>query len=233
MAQTKSGRNLRWYFNGQTVGMGRMTSLKPDVDQGLDAVKEVGNPDVIEYVLKVPETSIQFGYNVINKKQLALAMGQTVGINGVGEVPSVPQSFDIVERRIKPGTEGTTSEVYDGYTIYQAVAVEKKSWDQEVDKLIGASVSGKCRTPRDYEGINGIQFDNLTGNGVLTTFTLTKKSIANQDGTLTIRAESPYFTVLKENTDYTTASTSASTSVTFNTAPASSAVANILVIYAW
>lgn len=233
MSQTKSGRNLRWYFQGQTVGMGRMTMLKPDVDQGLDPVKEVGNPDVVEYVLKVPETSVQFGYNVINKGQLAKAMGQTIGINGVGEVPDLPQQFDIVERRIKPGTEGTTTEIYDGYTLYQQVAVDKKSWDQEVDKLIGASISGKCRSPRDYEGINGIAFDSFTGNGVLTTFNLVHKSIANKDGTLTVRAETPLLTVLKEGSDYTTASTSASTSVTFGTAPGSSTVANILVVYAW
>jgi hypothetical protein len=242
MAQTKSGRNLRWYFQGSAVGMGRMTMLKPDVAQGLDAVKECGTPDVVEYVLKVPETSIQFGWNVINKAQLANAMGQTsgglnsaggVGGSGVGEVPSIPQSFDVVERRIKAGTEGTTGEVVEGYTIYQAVQVEKKAWDQEVDKLVGASINGKCREPRDFEGINGIAFDKFTPNGVLTAFVLTHKSIQHKDGLLTIRGEFPLGTVLKEGVDYTVASTSSSTTCTFSPAPASSAVPNILFVYAW
>lgn len=242
MSQTKSGRNLRWYFQGQAVGMGRMTMLKPDISTGLDAVKEVGNPDIIEYVQKVPETSYQFGYNVINKAQLAKAMGQTVGGldsaggtggSGVGEVPSIPQLFDIVERRIKPGTEGTTSEVVDGYTVYQSIAVEKSSWDQEVDKLVGASVSGKGRSPRDFEGINGISFDTFIPNGVLTIFTLVHKSIQHKDGKLTIRVENPLGTVLKEGSDFTTASTSSTTSLTFGTAPASTTAASILALYGW
>ena len=232
MALTKSGRNLRWYFQGSAVGMGRMTMLKPDLSQGLDAVKEVGNPDIIEYVLKVPETSINFGFNVINKKQLALAMGQSVGIAGVGEVPFIPENFDVVERRIKPGTEGTLSEVYDGYSIYQYVQVEKQSWDQEVDKLVSGSVSGKCRRPRDFEGINGIQFDKFNGTGAQTTFPLTQKSIANADGTLTIRVESPIGTELKYGVDFTVASTSSSTAITFTNAPASTTAA-ALAIYAW
>lgn len=233
MAQTKTGRQLRWYFNGATVGMGRMTMLKPDFQQGLDPVKEVGNPDIVEYALKVPETTLQLAYNVINKAQLAKALGQTVGIGGVGEVPNIPESFDIVERRLKAGTEGSTAEVVEGYTLYQGVQVEKEAWDQEVDKLVAATISAKCRRPRDFEGINGILFDKFTGNGVLTAFVLTQKSIKDQYGFLTLRAETPLLSVLREGVDYTTASTSSNTTVTFNVAPASSTVPNILVAYAW
>lgn len=249
MAQTLSGRNIRWYFQGSAVGMGRVSSLKPDLAIGLDAVKECGTPTVLEYVPKVPETSITFAYAMISKAQLATAMGQivagsdaslglTVGsgmVAGVGEVPSIPQSFDIVERRIVPGTEGTTAEIVKGYTIYQAVAIEKQSWDQEVDKLIGVDISGKCKAPRDYENNNGIQFDRFTGNGSTTAFVTTHKPILGKDGNLSIRVETPYYTVLKEGAgaDFTTASTSSNMTITFAVAPASSTVNNILGIYAW
>lgn len=246
MAQTLSGRNIRWYFQGSPVGMSRVTMLKPDISQGLDPVKEVGNPSVVEYVLKVPETSISFGYNMISKAQFAAALGQSVGgsnasggvtpgageVLGAGEVPAIPQSFDVVERRIKPGTEGTTAEVITGYTIYQGVQLEKQSWDQEVDKLISVDISGKCRSPRDYENINGIQFDKFTGNGSTTAFISTFRPYMGADGFLTIRTEAPLGTVLKEGADFTVASTSSSMSMTFAVAPASSTVPNILVVYA-
>jgi hypothetical protein len=246
MAQTLSGRNLRFYFNGSAVGMGRVSMLKPDLQIGLDAVKEVGTPTVLEYVPKIPETSLSMGYALINKAQLALAMGQqigaldsTLGITpgsgtpNVGEVPSIPQSFDVVERRIKPGTEGSQAEVITGYTIYQAVAVEKQSWDQEVDKLVAVDISGKCKAPRDYENINGIQFDRFVGNGSTTAFITTHKPIMGKDGYLTIRSESPYLTVLKEGSDYTVASTASNATVTYAVAPASSTAQNTLIIYAW
>jgi hypothetical protein len=236
MAQlTLTGRNIRWYFNGQNVGMSRVTSLKPDTTQGLDAVKECGNPNIVEYAQKVPETSLSFAYTVISKKQLALAMGLTLSNGATGEVPNLPLGFDIVERRIQPGTEGTTSEVYLGWTIYQGVQIEKTSWDQEVDKLIAANLSAKCIAPRDFEGINGIQYDKFIGNGSTTTFVLSKFAIPLKDGTLIIRAEAPTGTVLKygASNDYTAASTSSTTSITFNVAPASATSNNILVAYGW
>lgn len=233
--QTKTGRNIRWYFNGQSVGMSRVMHLKPDTTQGLDPVKECGNPNIVEYALKVPETSLAFGYSVISKKQLALAMGQTLSNGTTGEVPNLPTGFDVVEKRIVPGTEGTTTESIDGWTIYQGVQVEKVNFDQEVDKLISAAISAKCIAPRDFEGINGIVFDQFAGNGSTTTYTLAHRSIPLKDGTLVIRVESPIGTTLKFGTgaDYTTASTSSTTSVTFGTAPASSSTNNIQVAYAY
>lgn len=249
MAQTLSGRNLRWYFQGSVVGMGRVTMLKPDLQIGLDAVKECGTPTVLEYVPKVPETTINLGYNLISKYQLAAAMGQVLGgtdaslgstaapgaIVNVGEVPSIPQQFDIVERRIKPGTEGTTGEIVNGYSIYQNVAVEKESWDQEVDKLVGVDISGKCKAPRDYENINGISFEKFVPNGVLTAFVTAHKPVQGKDGLNTIRVEAPIGTTLREGTgaDYTTASTSSSMTITFAVAPASSTANQVLAIYAW
>lgn len=232
--QTLTGRNLRWYFQGSSVGMSRVTQLKPDVTQGLDPVKECGTPDVVEYALKVPETSLTFAYSIISKKQLALAMGQTLSNGSSGEVPDIPTNFDIVERRIQPGTEGLLNgEVVTGYTVYQLCQVEKQSWDQEVDKLIASNLSVKCRHPRDYEGINGIVFDKFTGNGSTTAFVLSQRSIPNKDGTLILRGETPLGTVLKYGSDYTVASTSSTTTVTFTTAPASTTTPNILALYAY
>src|SRR5580692_5651852 len=113
MAQkTLTGRNIRWYFNGKAFAMSRVTSLKPDVNQGLDKVIECGDPNIIEYAKKVPETSLSLGFTIINKAQLAVAVGQSLSVSStVGEVPTLPDNIDIVERRIQPGTEGTTSEV--------------------------------------------------------------------------------------------------------------------------
>lgn len=236
MAQTLTGRQLRWYFQGQAVGMGRMTSLKPDTSQGLDPVKEAGNPDIVEYVKKVPETSLSLGYNVFSKGQLALALGQGLGPTGsgsVGHVPDLPDNMDVVERRIKPGTEGTTAEVITGYTLYQKVMVEKDSYDEEVDKIVSRSLSAKCAKPLDFEGINGVAFDKFTGNGVLTAFVLTHLSAGLSNGRLSIRAESPFQTFLKEGSDYTASSSASTTTITFNTPPASSAVPNVLVVYPW
>ncbi len=235
--QTKTGRNIRWYFNGKPFAMSRVTSLKPDVTQGLEKVLECGNPRIIEYAKKVPENAISLGFTIINKAQMAVAMGQSLSVTATtGEVPPLPDNIDIVERRIKPGTEGTLSETVDGYTLYEAVMVEKKAWDQEVDKLITSTVSAKSSEPRDFEGINAIVFQNFTGNGSTTAFNLASSSVYNAlaDGTLIIRAEAPLGTVLKYGTvnDYTAASTSSTTTITFNTAPASSTVPNILVVYA-
>lgn len=235
--QTKTGRNIRWYFNGKAFAMSRVTMLKPDVTQGLEKVIECGTPRIIEYAKKVPENAISLGFTIINKAQMAVAMGQSLSVSGsVGEVPDLPDNIDIVERRIKPGTEGTLSEVVDGYTLYQGVMVEKKAWDQEVDKLLTATVSAKSSEPRDFEGINAIVFQNFTGDGSTTAFVLASHSANNllKDGSLVIRAEAPLGTVLKYGSvnDYVAASTSSTTTVTFNVAPASSTVPNILIVYA-
>jgi len=235
MAQTLSGQNLRLYLQGSAVGFGRATTAKPDVSRGTDPVKQLGSDDVVEYVPKIKEATFAVDYSVINKKQLAVALGQAIGQlgNGIGEVPQWPDNIDVVERRIKPGTEGTTSEIYTGYSLYQKWMIEKDAYDEEVDKIVVRQLSGHCATPIDYEGNNGIQFDRFTGNGVQTAFVLTKYSIGRANGYLTIRAESPYQTFLTEGVDYTTASTSSTTTVTFGTAPASSTVNNVLVVYGW
>jgi hypothetical protein len=238
MAQkTLTGRNIRWYFNGKAFAMSRVTSLKPDVTQKLDKVVECGTPHIIEYAKGVPENAISLGFTIINKAQMAVAMGQSLSVTSItGEVPPLPDNIDIVERRLQPGTEGTTSEVVQGYSLYQGVMVEKKAWDQEIDKLISATVSAKSSEPRDFEGINAIVFQNFTGDGSTTAFLLASHSAFNflADGTLIIRAEAPLGTVLRygSNNDYTAASTSSTTTITFNVAPASSSVPNILTVYA-
>lgn len=231
--QVKSGRHLRWYANGSPVGISRMKMLKPDTSRGLDKVVEAGNPDVVEYVKKVPETSLTLDYNVINYAQLALALGQSIGFDGTntsGEVPDLPDNFDIVERMIVPGTEGTSNEQYQGFVIYQGIASEKDTWDAEVDKLVSVNLSAKCRRPRRFININGIAFDRFTANGATTAFTLANKARRNADGYYTIRVEAPLSIVLKETIDYTVASTSSSTTLTFAIAPASSSVPNVLSI---
>ncbi len=239
MAQkTLTGRNIRWYFNGEPFAMSRLTMLKPDINQGLDKVLECGNPNIIEYAKKVPETSLSLGFTIINKAQLAVAVGESLSVTvTTGEVPPLPDNIDIVERRIQPGTEGTTSEVVQGYSIYQAVMIEKQAFDQEVDKLLAETVSAKCRAPRDFEGINGIAFQNFTGNGSTTAFLLASHSAFNMlsDGTMAIRVEAPLGNVLRYGSanDYVTASTSSTTTVTFNVAPASSTTPNVLVVYAF
>lgn len=239
--QTLTGRNIRWYFNGQAVGMARVMNLKPDVTQGLDAVKGCGNPNIIEYALKVPETSLSFQYAVISKKQLALAMGQTLSNGSTGEVPDPPTNFDVIEKRIVPGTEMTVAigsslgEQISGWTIYQGVQLEKKSWDQEVDKIITSTINAKCLAPRDFEGINALQYDKFIGNGSTATFVLSHYSVPLKDGTLVIRIESPIGTplVFGASADYTVASTSSTTSVTFAVPPASSTSNNVLAFYAY
>ncbi|GAC1315212.1 MAG: hypothetical protein NVSMB14_15240 [Isosphaeraceae bacterium] len=242
MAQTKSGQNLRWYFAGSTVGMGRMTMLKPATSRGLETVREAGNDDVVEYVSKVPETTVSFGYNVINKKQWSLALGQTLSASGglTGAVPEIPSNFDCVERRIKDGTANTYNslgqslEVVEGYTIYQLCQWEKDDYDQEVDKIVARSLSAKCKRPVNFEGINGIVFDKFTGDGVTKTFALSKgPTVPLATGQLTIRAESPFQNYLLEFRDYTASSTSSTTSVTFANAPASATSPNVLVVYAY
>lgn len=231
--QVKTGRYLRWYAQGSAVGITRMKMLKPDRQQGLDKVIEAGNPDVVEYVKKVAETSLQLDYNVINYDQLAKAMGQVIGVGGVGEVPVLPDNFDIVERLITPGTEGTTSEAYLGYVIYQQCMIEKDSWDAEVDKLYAVNLTAKCRNPRRFVGINGIQFDKFSGTGVQTAFILTQRvPRVLADGYYTIRVEAPLTTVVKETVDFTVASTSSNTTLNFVVAPAS-ATNNVLAIYAY
>lgn len=238
MAQlTKTGRNIRWYFNGKAFAMSRVMSLKPDITQGLDPVKECGNPAIIEYAKKVPENALSLEHSIINKAQLAVAMGLNLSVSATtGEVPNLPDNIDIVERRIKPGTELTTTEVVDGYTIYQGVMIEKQAWDQEVDKLITSTINAKSIAPRDFEGINGIVFQNFTGDGSTTAFVVASHSAFNmlKDGTMAIRVESPIGTVLRYGSvnDYTTASTSSTTTITFVVAPASSSVVNILAVYA-
>lgn len=237
--QTKTGRNLRWYANGQAVGITRMKSLKPDRQQKLDTVTEAGNPDVAEYAKHVPETSITLDYNVISVDQLAIALGQTVG----AEVPDIPDNWDIIEKQIVPGTEGTTTEQAAGWTFYQGVMVEKESWDQEVDKLVSVQISGKCRAPRRFpafnaatkpNGINGIQPDKFTGNGSTTAFVLSQKAKQLKDGFYTIRVETPIGGVpVKETIDYTVASSTSSTTVTFAVPPASSSTPNVLVWYVY
>jgi len=230
MSQTKSGRYLRWYANGSAVGITRMKMLKPDLQQGLEKVIEAGNPDVVEYVKKVPETTLQLDYNVISYDQLAKAMGQTVGVGGIGEVPALPDNFDIIERMITPGTEGTANETYQGYVLYQLVQTEKEAWDAEVDKLYAVNITAKCKKPRRFVGVSGVNFDKFTGNGVLTSFVLANKARQLSDGFYTCRVESPLQTYLKETVDFTVASTSSTTTLNFTTAPASSTAVNILSI---
>lgn len=235
--KTLTGRNIRWYFNGKPFAMSRVTDLKPDVTQGLEKVIECGNPQIIEYAKKVPENALSLGFTIINKAQMAVAMGQSLSVSAtVGQVPPLPDNIDIVERRIQPGTEGTTTEVVQGYTLYESVMVEKKAWVQEVDKMMSATVSAKSAEPLDFEGINGIVFQNFTGDGSTTAFVLASHSANNMlsNGTLVIRVEAPLGTVLKYGSvnDYVAASTSSTTTVTFNTAPASSTTPNVLIVYA-
>lgn len=237
--QTKTGRNLRWYANGSAVGITRMKSLKPGRQQKLDAVLEAGNPDVAEYVKHVPETTLALDYNVISVDQLALALGQTVG----AEVPDIPDNWDIVEKQIVAGTEGTATEKAAGWTLYSGIMVEKEDWDQEIDKIISVAVSTKARNPRRFpaydavtrpNGINGLQPDKLTGNGSTTAFVLTQKAKLLKDGYYTLRVETPIGGVpLKETIDFTVGSTTSTTTLTFTTAPASSTTPNILAWYAW
>lgn len=234
MAQTLTGKQLRWYFQGQAVGMGRVTMLKPDTSTGLEAVKECGAPRIVEYVKKVPETSLNFGYNVFSKGQLRKAMGLGLGPSGnaaSGHVPALPDNMDIVEKRFLPGTEGTNNEVLLGVTLYQKVMVEKDTYDQEVDKIVGRSITAKCDLPYDFEGINGIAFESFVGNGVLTNFVSAHSSVGLEGGYLTIRVESPLQTFLKENADYTTSKTASTTTVAFTSAPASGNA--ILIVYPW
>lgn len=237
--QTQTGRNLRWYANGSAVGITRMKSLKPEKQQKLDTVTEAGNPDVVEYAKHVPETTLTLDYNVISVDQLAIALGQTVG----AEVPDIPDNWDIVEKHIVPGTEGTTTEAASGWTFYQGVMVEKESWDQEVDKLVSVSLSTKARSPRRFpaynaatkpNGINGLQPDKFTGNGSTSAFVLTQKAKQLKDGFYTIRVEAPIGGVpLKETIDYTVASTSSTTTINFTTPPASSSTPNVLAWYVY
>ncbi len=240
LIQTKSGRHVRAYFNGTNVGLARMKSIKPDISTPLDPVMELGNPNVAEFVPKVSQTTLTFDYMVISYGQLAVALGLTYGssssnpnaINGVvGEVPRIPSTYDIVERLIKPGTEKTSTEVYYGYTIYQKILIEKETWDEEADKVISVNISAKCIPPRRYEGINGIKFDAFTGNGSTTAFVLTSRAVPGADGYNTIRADvGGGNTSLNEGFDYTSASTSSNTTVTFNNAPPTG---GITIIYAY
>jgi hypothetical protein len=239
--QVKSGRYIRWYANGLAVGLTRMSSVKPEKSTKLEAVKEAGNPDLVEYVKGIPETSLSLTYNVIHYGQLAIAMGQTIGVGALastsaasGEVPDIPDNFDLVERMIVPGTEGTNNEQYQGFVLYQQVQVNKDAWDPEVDKLYSVNLSANCRTPRRFINVNGLQADRFTGNGVQTAFVLTNKVPRPlKDGYYTIRVEAPYSTVLRETVDYTVASTTSTTTLNFATAPASSTVPNVLAWYAY
>jgi hypothetical protein len=240
LIQTKSGRYVRSYFNGTNVGLARMKSLKPDISTPLDPVMELGNPNVAEYVPKVAMTTLTFEYMVISYGQLAKALGITYGsssananaINGVvGEVPPIPSSFDIVERLIRPGTEKTANEVYYGYVLHQRILIEKETWDQEADKVISVNITAKSVAPRRYEGINGIKFDPFTGNGSTTAFILSQRAVPGYDGYQTVRADvGGGVSTLFEGFDYTAASTSSNTTVTFNTAPPAGA---ITIIYAY
>jgi len=232
LSQVKGGRYLRWYANGNSVGISLAKMFKPDAQQGLEKVLEAGNPDVFEYFKKVPETTISFQYTVISYDQLykALAGGNepVASYSAPGEVPPLPDNWDIVERMITPGTEGTLNETYLGFVLYQGVQVEKESWDAEVDKVLAVDISAKCKRPRRYVGVAGIQFDTFKGNGSTTAFTLTYTPIAGQDGFKTARVETPMGTKLKETVDFTVAGST----MTFTNAPASSATNNILAIYA-
>lgn len=219
MSQTKTGQNLRWYFGGSPVGMGRVTSLKPDTSRGLDPVKQAGNDDVVEYAAKIKETTVAFGYNVISKRQLADAMNTTsTGVpilsSGAVAVPDIPENFDCVEKRIKAGTANTghygsssvwvSDEVIEGFTFYQLVAWEKDTYEQEVDKIVARSLSAKCKRPLDFEGINGIYFDRFRGNGVRNTFQLTQAAtVPLASGQRVIRVEAPLMNYLVEGVDYT------------------------------
>lgn len=240
LIQTKSGRYVRSYFNGTNVGLARMKSLKPDISTPLDPVMEMGNPAVVEYVPKVAQTTLTFEYMVISYGQLAKALGIQYGsstananaINGlVGEVPPIPSSFDIVERLIKPGTEKTANEVYYGYVLHQKILIEKETWDSEADKVISVNISAKSVAPRRYEGINGIIFDKFTGNGSTTAFVLTNRAVPGADGYNTVRADTGNgVNSLYEGFDYSAASTSSNTTVTFNTPPPAG---QIVIIYAY
>lgn len=240
LIQTKSGRYVRSYFNGTNVGLARMKSIKPDISTPLDPVMELGNPVVAEYVPKVAQTTLTFEYMVISYGQLAKALGVAYGtsssnanaINGViGEVPPIPSSFDIVERLIKPGTEKTANEVYYGYVLHQKILIEKETWDQEADKVISVNISAKSVAPRRYEGINGIKFDSFSGTGSTSSFILTQKAVPGYDGYQTVRADvGNGVSSLYEGFDYTAASTSSNTTVTFNSAPP---IGLVTIIYAY
>lgn len=237
--QTKSGRNYRAYFNGVNVGLGRMQTGKYDKSSPLITVKELGNPNVAEYVPGINEGSITLDYMLISPGQLVKALGISYGsttssvtaIDGVvGEVPDIPGSFDIVVRLISPGTEGTANEVYLGYDLYQGVQIEKESWDLSVDKPVAVNLSAKCLPKRAYEGNNGVAFDSFSATGSQTAFVLSHRSIPGKDGYLTVRADLANGTSLREGFGYTTASTSSNTTVTFGTAPPAG---NVNIIYAW
>lgn len=245
MATIKGGRYARWYANGSAVGIGLIKTAKSDISTPLEKVLEIGDPNIVEYYQKIPETTLSIAYSVISYAGLAAALGQTGISNGaantpvtttaafVGEVPALPSVFDVVERLITPGTEGTLTETYQGFCIYQNVQVEKESWDLEVDKVLAVDISGKCKRPRRFVNIAGIQFDKFTGNGSTTAYVLSQKARQLGDGYYTIRVETPLLTVLKETVDYTVGSTSSTTTVTFTVAPASATAANILTIYAY
>ncbi len=235
--QTKTGRHFKWYFNGRPVGISLVKMLKPERSMPLEAVKQCGSGRVFEYAQKVEETSLTLDYTLIDYAQLAKAAGQTV----VNEVPDLPVNFDIVEKMIVAGTESTANETAQGWAIYQRVQFEKEGYDTEADKLVAVNMTAKCQKPRRYPGANGIQYDNFNGNGVLTSFPLTKTTVRQgQDGFWTIRLEYPLGTVLSEGVDYSTTVGSvtngiaASASVVFlNSVVPASATANIMAVYAY
>lgn len=235
--QTKTGRHFKWYFNGQVVGMSLVKSLKPERSLPLEAVNQCGSGDVFEYAQKVQETSLTLDYTLISYSQLATAAGQTV----VNEVPDLPTNMDIVEKMIVAGTEGTATEQAQGWAIYQRVQFEKEGFDIEADKVTAVNLSAKCKRPRRYPGANGIQFDTFSGNGVKTSFQLTKTTVRQgADAFWTIRAEYPVGTVLQEGVDYSTtvaapvSGITASASVVFlNSVVPASAANNVIVVYAY
>lgn len=243
----KSGRNFRYYLNGLPVGtaggkvLARVKMMKPDTQRGLDKILEVGNPNVVEYVKKVPETSLTIDYSVIDYTQFAVAAGQSIGTDGVntsalssGEIPDFPDNFDIIERMIVPGTEATANEQVQGYVIYQGISLEKDMFDVEVDKLASFNLTAKCKRPRRFTNVNGINTDRLTGTGVQTAFVLSQVvKRANADGFYMIRVEAPFTFVNAEGTDFTVASTSSSTTLNFVIAPPTSVNPNILAVYAY
>lgn len=240
--QSKTGRHFRWYANGLTIGLSLVKSLKPDRSMPLESVVQCGNGDVFEYAQKVQETSLTLDYTLISYDQLAKAMGQTVA----NEIPDLPQNVDIVEKMIVAGTEGNSNETAQGYAFYGRVQFEKESFDIEADKLVSVNLTAKCKKPRRYPGANGIQYDKFTGNGVTSTFALTKNSVRQgADGYWTIRGEYPLGTALTEGQDYTvnasnfaagsnnTIASTASASFSNGVVPASSATPNVMFIYAY
>lgn len=232
--QVKNSKHMSFFANGVAVGLARVQSVKSTTNQKLQTVAECGNPDVVEYSAGVRETDLSLAFLVFGLGQLAVALGlipESQALSYVGEVPAIPEKFDVVEKLIKVGTENTPGEVAEGFSIYQGIQVDKETFDTQIDKIVMSDITCKAKPPRRYMGAKAIPFDKFTGDGSLSTFVLTGTPMVGLDGNKTIRVENPLGIVLAEGTDYTVVGSGASPSLTFtNGAPASGT--KVLAIYA-